>query len=124
MFNSLSAAWLRDSKSAYTPLLIFTFKLNFDFFDRKLEREEEDEDGILAKDRVVGILNLLSPVNSITAANSAVHYNESLYAYVGNNPMNFFDPLGLDTAKGELLSNVTVKGYIYTKVIINPWAQH
>ncbi len=89
--------------------------------DSGRELEREDDDDIVANGRIVGILTLLSPVNSITAANSAVHYNESLYAYVGNNPMNFLDPLGLDTAKGQLLSNVNVKAIIYTKAIINPW---
>ena len=50
-----------------------------------------------------------TPQNVITAENSAIHYNKSLYAYVGNNPMNFVDPFGLDTIrKGNTLQTVTV----------------
>lgn len=45
------------------------------------------------------IFNLLGPINRITAENSATHYNESLFAYVGNIPLNFIDPLGLNSSK-------------------------
>lgn len=54
-------------------------------------------------------LQILGPIN-LTAENSAVHYNESPYAYVLNNPLNYIDPLGLDTAKPvyKPLAEVTV----------------
>lgn len=70
------------------------------------------EDSHLVEGRKAsGILTLLSPKSAITAENSAVHYNESLYSYVGNNPINFIDPFGLDTAKkGGTLVNVDVVG--------------
>jgi hypothetical protein len=50
----------------------------------------------------------LGPIN-LTAENSAIHYSESPYAYVMNNPLNYIDPLGLDSAKP--LAPVTVTGY-------------
>lgn len=62
-----------------------------------------------------GMMGLLSPRNVVTAENSPIHYNESPYAYVGNNLINYIDPLGLDSTKPEL-QPVTVTGY-YKKAL-------
>ncbi len=79
-------------------------------YEQELENEgyEAGEYDLRESRKGAGILNTLSPISAITAENSAMHYNESPYAYVGNNPMNFIDPMGLDTAKGKVLPNVTV----------------
>ncbi|MEQ1676221.1 MAG: polymorphic toxin-type HINT domain-containing protein [Chitinophagaceae bacterium] len=66
--------------------------------------EEEMESGR----KNSGILTWLSPRSAITAENSAVHYNESPYAYVGNNPMNFIDPFGLDSLPAKTLPTVVL----------------
>lgn len=57
---------------------------------------------------MTGIFNFIAPINIINAENSAVHYNESLYTYVGNNPFNFVDPLGLDSVPTKTLTPVAV----------------
>ena len=82
-------------------------------YNQGLEEEGYDADETHIRDgrKNAGILTFLSPRSAITAENSAMHYNESPYAYVGNNPMNFIDPFGLDTVKGTL-ANVTVKTVI------------
>ena len=83
-------------------------------FDKEYTEEAESEgyevgeDEISEGEKSSGIFSTISPMSAITAENSAVHYNESLYAYVGNNPMNFIDPYGLDTAKGKTLPTVVV----------------
>ncbi len=74
------------------------------------EDAEEDEEAIAdVKKSVNQALRILGPIN-LTADNSAIHYSESPYAYVLNNPMNYIDPLGLDTAKPKVkeLAPVTV----------------
>jgi RHS repeat-associated protein len=60
--------------------------------------EDDDEETILgARKGTDDLLRILGPIN-LTAENSAVHYNESPYAYVLNNPLKYIDPLGLDSA--------------------------
>ena len=68
--------------------------------------ENEDEDIIKVR-KSVGVL-YTNPLNSNTSENSVVHYNESLYAYVGNNPINFIDPFGLDSVPVKKLPIVIV----------------
>jgi RHS repeat-associated protein len=62
------------------------------------------QDNDNSKDGILGS----SP--SLTALNSAVHYNISPYAYVMNNPTNYIDPFGLDTSKPVQLMPVTIIG--------------
>jgi RHS repeat-associated protein len=63
------------------------------------EGYEADDKTIQEGEKYSGIFNLIAPVNVITSENSAIHYNESPYAYVGNNPINFIDAFGMDTTK-------------------------
>jgi RHS repeat-associated protein len=87
-------------------------------FDKEYKSELENEgydvndedigDGV----KMSGVLNLIAPVNVITAGNSAIHYNESPYAYVGNNPISFMDPFGLDTVPARSLAPVTLWSFI------------
>jgi RHS repeat-associated protein len=70
-------------------------------YEQELENEGYEADKESRKG--AGILNTLSPISAITAENSAMHYNESPYAYVGNNPMNFIDPYGMDTTKPKVV---------------------
>jgi hypothetical protein len=68
--------------------------------------EEGDEETVSeARNSTDDFLRILGPIK-LTAENSAIHYNESPYTYVMNNPMNYIDPLGLDS-----LPPATVVGY-------------
>ncbi|RXK81491.1 RHS repeat-associated core domain-containing protein [Filimonas effusa] len=89
-------------------------------FDKEYKKElaqegyEPEESDVAEGRKNAGALNLFNPRNVISAENSVIHYNESPYAYVGNNPIIFIDPYGLDTskAKAQPLPEVTVTGFI------------
>jgi RHS repeat-associated protein len=69
---------------------------------------ENDEESVLdIKKSVDKYLRILGPIN-LTMENSAIHYSESPYAYVMNNPLNYIDPLGLDSFPAKTLAPVTV----------------
>ena len=89
----------------------------WDEFEKDYKYEYENEGYILDIEEVkdgrknVGFLEFV-PLNSVTAENSAIHYNESPYTYVNNNPINYIDPFGLDTTKGITLPTVNVKSIV------------
>lgn len=64
----------------------------------------DDKDEMCKK--VNGNLKFMRPLQ-LTAQNSAVHYNESPYAYVVNNPMNYIDPFGLDSLPAVTVQNTS-----------------
>ncbi|MDD2793078.1 MAG: hypothetical protein PHD73_07860 [Sediminibacterium sp.] len=71
--------------------------------DKELKEELGDQfeaGGSDARKEVSRFLGFLNPIK-LTAENSAVHYNESPYAYVLNNPLIYIDPYGLDTLHGS-----------------------
>ncbi|XBK18168.1 hypothetical protein PL_004014 [Pedobacter lusitanus] len=78
-------------------------------FDKESVLEGEDEEGLEEqRANMSKYLRLLVPQNIVTASNSAIHYNSSPYAYVLNNPINYIDPLGLDTGKVKQLKQVNI----------------
>ncbi len=77
----------------------------------EIGQEGTEEEFTDARKAVDNALQILGPM-SVTAENSAVHYNESPYAYVLNNPLKYIDPLGLDTVpvyKSEQNVTMTAK---------------
>jgi RHS repeat-associated protein len=73
-------------------------------FDKEYKKELEiggydasESEIIAGRNYASKTFNLVSPKNVITPETSAVHYNESPYAYVVNNPLKYTDLFGLDT---------------------------
>ncbi len=98
----------------------YTYTLNA-VISEELEDEYEKEE---IRKQINGILNFLQPIK-LTAQNSAVHYNESSYAYVMNNPMNYIDLFGLDSLPSVTVHN-TPKNQVHwigpTMILLGqPW---
>lgn len=74
----------------------FKEEFGFTLFDKDVSAEQANE---LTETRKFArrIALLFTPKNAIDAESSAVHYNESPYAYVLNNPLKYMDLFGLDT---------------------------
>jgi hypothetical protein len=84
-----------------------------------VEDYEKEEVNKSDRDYYNWISEFLRP-KSLTAENSAVHYNTSPYSYVLNNPLRYIDLFGLDTARpGEkTLPEVTVTARLPTKTVV------
>jgi RHS repeat-associated protein len=66
--------------------------------------EDYDEETLTyARDDLFASFGVITP-RRFTGENSTIHYNSSPYSYVLNNPVNYIDPMGLDTT----LPSVTV----------------
>lgn len=80
------------------PLDVHEYNLAVDkgFADEDEMSDLRDDKEVVADIRkyVDRDLSFLGPIN-LTAESSPVHYNESPYAYVVNNPLRYIDPLGL-----------------------------
>lgn len=74
----------------------FKEEFGFTLFDKDVPTEQANE---FTETRKFAnrIALLFTPKNAINAESSAVHYNESPYVYVLNNPLKYMDLLGLDT---------------------------
>jgi RHS repeat-associated protein len=92
----------------------FQQEFGFGFSDKDLPEEHAGE---LAEIRKYAnrIASFFTPKNVIDPESSAVHYNESPYVYVLNNPLKYRDLMGLDTTingvnltDNEWASNVTI----------------
>lgn len=91
-----------------------TISLDKDIKDELAKEGENDEDDGAVSDIRSYARQFLGPI-SITTEGSAIHFSESPYNYVVDNPLAYVDPLGLDT-----LPSVTKVGYINKQSSV-PW---